>query len=243
MTRLPQQAAPRRRATTARARPGAGPSEPSEIAAAGAGAEAAEGDRRMGRPPLREDPRADILRAAARLFAARGYGDSSLTEVAGAMGYSKGAIYNYFSSKQEIYDAIILSTLAGLCDSTAEAVDPAAAPADQLRQFMMGHARFLGDNFDSFVTMLAGFSGMANMMLKEDAVALRDAHERQLRAILAAGIADGSFCATDAATAGRAVLSLLSWMARWFRPDGPKSAEEVAADYCDLLLGGLRAPG
>ncbi|MGH2342231.1 TetR/AcrR family transcriptional regulator [Segnochrobactraceae bacterium EtOH-i3] len=223
MTRSLPQRAPRR----SRGRAEAGPAEESA------------GDRRMGRPPLRADPRADILAAAARLFAERGYGDSSLNDVAAAMGYSKGALYNYFSSKQEIYDAIIIDTLRGLCQATADAVDPASPAADRLRQYMMGHARFLGDNFDAFVTMLVGFSGMADAALKADALALRDAHESQLRAIIAGGVADGAFRPTEAAMVGRAVLSLLSWMARWFRPDGPKRAEDIAADYCDLLLGGL----
>jgi len=39
--------------------------------------------------------------------------------------------------------------------------------------------------------------------------------------------------------AGRAVLSLLSWMARWFDPAGPRSAREVAETYYDMLVGGL----
>ena len=38
---------------------------------------------------------------------------------------------------------------------------------------------------------------------------------------------------------GRAVLSLLSWMTRWFRPTGRKSAEEIALDYYDLIVKGL----
>ncbi len=226
-------------------KPGQAPRRPAGRGRAGAArppvsAGTGEGDRRMGRPPLRDDPRADILRAAARLFAARGYGDSSLTDVAAAMGYSKGAIYNYFASKQEIYDAIIIETLSGLCAATAAAVDPAAPPADRLRQYMMAHAHFLGENYDSFVTMLVGYSGMADLELKGDALKLRDAHEGQLRDIVAAGIADGTFRDVGAAMVGRAVLSLLSWMARWFRPDGPRSADAIAADYCDLLLGGLR---
>lgn len=203
------------------------------------GSSEGEGDRRLGRPPLRQDPRADILRAAAKLFADRGYGDSSLTDVARAMGYTKGAIYNYFSSKQEIYDAIIIATLTGLYETAAETVDPASPPAERLRQYMSAHARYLADNYDAFVTMLVGFSGMANVALKDDALKLRDAHEGQLRAIIADGIADGTFRTTDAAMVGRAVLSLLSWMVRWFRPGGPKSAEDIAADYCELLLGGL----
>ncbi len=200
-------------------------------------------DRRLGRPPTRDDPRAQILLQAAKLFAEKGYAASSLNELAAAMNYSKGAIYNYFASKQDIYDAIIIFTLTGLYEASAAAIDPKTPPAVQLRAFMVAHAQFLADNYDSFVTMLVSFSGMANTELKDDALKLRDAHERLLRGIIAAGIADGTFRAADPATVGRAVLSLLSWMVRWFKPDGRKTAEQVATEYCDLMLHGLTAAG
>lgn len=193
----------------------------------------------MGRPPLLDDPRAEILREAARLFAEKGYGDSSLNTLAAAMNYSKGAIYNYFSSKQEIYDAIIISTLTALYESAAEAVNPDDPAAERLRQFMMAHARCLEANYHAFVTMLVGYSGMDNAALKDDALKLRDAHEGLLRKIISDGIADGSFRPVDIAMTGRAVLSLLSWMARWFRPGGPKNGEQIAADYYDLIVKGL----
>lgn len=186
-----------------------------------------------------DDPRAEILRAAAQLFARKGYVESSLNELARAMNYSKGAIYNYFSSKQEIYDAIIILTLTGLYETAAQAVRAEDPPVERLRQFMIAHARFLADNYDCFVTTLVGFSGMANAELKADALALRDAHEGLLRRIIADGMADGSFRTVGTAMTGRAVLSLLSWMIRWFRPDGGKSAEEVAQEYHDLLVRGL----
>ncbi|OYW57564.1 MAG: TetR family transcriptional regulator [Rhizobiales bacterium 35-68-8] len=196
-------------------------------------------ERRMGRPPLVDDPRAEILREAARLFAQKGYAESSLNELAAAMKYSKGAIYNYFASKQEIYDAIIIATLKALYDSAASAVNPDDPAPERLRQFMMAHARCLEANYHAFVTMLVGYSGMANAALKDDALKLRDAHEGLLRQIISEGIADGTFRPVDVAMTGRAVLSLLSWMARWFRPDGPKSGEEIAADYYDLIVKGL----
>ncbi|MGQ3676498.1 TetR/AcrR family transcriptional regulator [Xanthobacter sp. TB0139] len=196
------------------------------------------GEKGPGRPPLRDDPRAQIVQQAARLFAHKGYEASSLSELAAAMGYSKGAIYNYFSSKQDIYDAIIIFSLTGLYETAAAAVRPEDAPVERLRQYMVAHARFLADNYDCFATMLVGFSGMQSQ-LKGNALLLRDAHEGLLRQIIADGVEDGSFRAVDKAATGRAVLSLLSWMVRWFRPGGGKSAEDVAAEYHDLLVRGL----
>lgn len=220
-----------RRAATKRTEPPVAPASPQPA------------DRRLGRPPLLQDPRAEILQQAARLFADKGYETSSLNELAAAMNYSKGAIYNYFSSKQEIYDAIILHTLTGLYEASKAAAGAPAAPHERLRRFMVAHALFLSDNYDAFVTMLVGFSGMSNAGMKDDALKLRDAHEGLLREIISDGAAEGSFRGVDPAMTGRAVLSMLSWMARWFKPGGPRTAEEVAEEYYSLLVHGLLPRG
>ena len=54
-------------------------------------------------------------------------------------------------------------------------------------------------------------------------------------------MADGAFRPLDVAATGRAVLSMLNWMVRWYKPGQGDSAETIAAGYFDLLLGGMRA--
>ncbi|MGH2503697.1 MAG: TetR/AcrR family transcriptional regulator, partial [Ktedonobacterales bacterium] len=71
------------------------------------------------------------------------------------------------------------------------------------------------------------------------AAALRERYERLLRAIIAEGARRRQFREVDPASAGRAILSMLNWMARWFQPGGPKTAPEIARDYADLLFYGL----
>lgn len=193
----------------------------------------------MGRPPTIENPRQRILDQAGKLFAENGYETSSLSALAMAMGMSKAAVYHYFQTKEQIYDAIILDTLSGLTDAVRQAVSQGSGARDRLKQFMSAHARYFEAHRNGFVVMLAGFSGMANSEFRAEAMALRDAHERQLRGIIEEGIASGEFRGVDPVTTGRAVLSLLSWMARWFKPDGGATAEELVTDYFNLLLGGL----
>ncbi|EWM42258.1 bacterial regulatory s, tetR family protein [Bordetella holmesii 41130] len=59
-------------------------------------------------------PRERILEAAAALFARSGYEGSSIADLACAIGVSKAAIYHYYPTKQDIYDAIIVEVLSGL---------------------------------------------------------------------------------------------------------------------------------
>ncbi len=47
----------------------------------------------------------------------------------------------------------------------------------------------------------------------------------------------------DAAAAVRATLGMLNWTITWYSPDGPLSPMQIADQYADLLLEGLKVRG
>lgn len=195
---------------------------------------------RAGRPPTLAAPRERILEEAAKLFARSGYDGSSISDLAAAIGVSKAAIYHYYPTKQDIYDAIILEVLEGLTQTVGRDVTGAEGGVARLRAFMVGHARYFEQHHAQFVTMLIGYSGMA-LSEREDAARLRDNYEKRLREVIAQGVAEGAFRPVDVSATGRAVLSMLNWMVRWYKPGQGDSAEAIAAGYFDLLVGGMRA--
>ncbi|MGN6658513.1 MAG: TetR/AcrR family transcriptional regulator [Achromobacter mucicolens] len=194
---------------------------------------------RAGRPPTLAAPRERILEEAAKPFARSGYDGSSISDLAAAIGVSKAAIYHYYPTKQDIYDAIILQVLEGLTQTVGRDVAGAMGGVARLRAFMVGHARYFEQHHAQFVTMLIGYSGMA-LSEREDAARLRDSYEKLLRDVIAQGVADGAFRPLDVAATGRAVLSMLNWMVRWYKPGQGDSAETIADGYFDLLVGGMR---
>ena len=195
---------------------------------------------RAGRPPTLAAPRERILEEAAKLFARSGYDGSSISDLAAAIGVSKAAIYHYYPTKQDIYDAIILEVLEGLTQTVGRDVTAAEGGVARLRAFMVGHARYFEQHHAQFVTMLIGYSGMA-LSEREDAARLRDNYEKRLREVITQGVAEGAFRPLDVSATGRAVLSMLNWMVRWYKPGQGDSAEAIAAGYFDLLVGGMRA--
>ncbi len=202
-------------------------------------AASAPAPKRMGRPPLRDNQREAILDTAASLFADKGYDAGSIGDLATALGISKAAIYHYFSTKQEIFDAIILRALQELRQRTDEAVTRHQAPADQLRAFMQAHANCFETHYHEFIAMFVAFGNMKEQNQRQEAVRLRTEHEALLRGILKAGVADGSFGAIDLGTTSGAILSMLNWMARWFHPGGPQTAVQIADGYFDLMVAGM----
>lgn len=74
-------------------------------------------------PRLREQRRAQILRAAVGCFVARGFHQASMAEIAAASGLSMGLLYRYFRSKDEI-------VLAAAAWERAESIEAVAALRD-----------------------------------------------------------------------------------------------------------------
>src|SRR5690349_12244108 len=110
------------------------------------------GKKTLGRPPTMPAPRETILASAARLFGERGFEQTSLMDVARAVGVSKAAVYHYFQSKQVLYDEIVIGLLEGLADHVAERVRAEPDPAQRLKTFMLAHADYFDQNYTAFVT-------------------------------------------------------------------------------------------
>jgi tetracycline repressor-like protein len=61
-------------------------------------------------------------------------------------------------------------------------------------------------------------------------------HERAVRAIICDGIGTGDFHVDSPALASFAILEMCLSIARWFRDDGDRTAEQVADEYTDFAL-------
>ena len=70
---------------------------------------------------------------------------------------------------------------------------------------------------------------------------MRDAYEREFRELLEGGIAAGEFRPVDPKLTAFAIIGIGHTVGRWYRPDGPLSPEQIAAQYVDFILAGLRA--
>ncbi|MDQ3782610.1 MAG: TetR family transcriptional regulator, partial [Actinomycetota bacterium] len=75
---------------------------------------------------------------------------------------------------------------------------------------------------------------------RQPIVAMRDRYEAAVRTVIERGIATGDFTTADPGLAAILVLSVLNAFERWFRPDGTRTREQLAADMYGFVLGGLR---
>ena len=93
----------------------------------------AEDDGRGERRRAVNDYRREIILAAARrVFADQGLEGASLRAIAKEAGYTHGALYFYYASKEEIYGDLLAGSLDRLQAAVFAAVDGRAAPVERL---------------------------------------------------------------------------------------------------------------
>jgi len=105
---------------------------------------------------MRADAAARILRAAAQVFSQKGFWSSTTDDVARAAGVSKGLVFNYFKTKDDLLEAILREHLEASLRVWSED-PPAGSPEDQLRDLFdrtMQHAVEHTDAYRLYFSLL-----------------------------------------------------------------------------------------
>jgi AcrR family transcriptional regulator len=74
--------------------------------------------------PRTDAKRRAILEVALEVFLARGYAAASMSEIAAKVGGSKGTLYNYFRSKEELFSAVLTESCRGLAEVYFDTMPP-----------------------------------------------------------------------------------------------------------------------
>ncbi|WP_114423987.1 TetR/AcrR family transcriptional regulator [Nocardioides houyundeii] len=172
------------------------------------------------------DPRQEILDAAARLFAERGYAATTMTEVARTVGLGQSSVYYWFSSKEELLRALVSANRESL--EVAERLSGGATPPAVhlyavLHTDVLQMCRGALDFYD--LERVARSQPETFAEILDDYGRLRAALEE----IVAAGIASGDFVAADARIAVVACLAQTEGVQHRFRTPTPDAADRPAA--------------
>ncbi len=164
--------------------------------------------------------RSDVVAAAGRLFAERGYHGTSMRDLGRELGLLGSSLYADVESKQDLLVEVVEEGARLFQDSAEEALGRGGTAAERLRRLVAGHVAVVVDNSDVVRTFL-NEARMLDEVHRARVIAARDAYEAAFRAVIADGAEDGTFGAgTDPRIASIFILSILNAVERWYRPDG-----------------------
>ncbi len=87
------------------------------------------------REERRDERREGILDVGRDCFLAEGYAATSMSSIASRLGGSKGTLYNYFKSKEELFEAVMQRQCGALAETLFDVTDDGEAPRERLEYF------------------------------------------------------------------------------------------------------------
>jgi AcrR family transcriptional regulator len=188
-----------------------------------------------------EERRAAILDAALRCFMRTGYRGTTMDDVVKASGLSKGTIYWYFASKQEIFvtlfDRVILEFMTG---TQLASVSESQSRSEQLHQIFSRFAQAAEHSKDklklplNFVIEL----GQEEFFMQHYRTILQTFVD-QVKTLIEAGIATGEFRAVDAHEVAWGLAALYDGLILYYMLDMPGSVAVQIELMSDLIVRGL----
>jgi AcrR family transcriptional regulator len=176
------------------------------------------------RPGRREERaaqiRADILASAERLLAEKGVDRATINDITSGAGVGFGTFYNYFSSKEEVYQELILNGLNLLVERIDERCSRTSDHRERLRIAAEEAADFAADRSDLFLLLFTTKSNV-HAAVHEGVQGLAES----LKGWLSQGFAEGAYQPVDPALAVSAMIGIFAFVLRPLAQDQGRKRE------------------
>lgn len=174
-----------------------------------------------------------LLDAAAGLFAAKGYRETTIREISNAIGMLPGSVYYHFPSKHELLLAVYEEGVRRMLQQLEEAHDANEDPWRQVERTLVAHLEAILDQSD-YARVLISVRPEHVPEVSAALRKLRDRYERHFRDLIEALPLPPS---TDRGLLRLMLIGAANWSQVWYRPGGRSPAEIGAA-----FVGFLRKP-
>ncbi|MBP1881770.1 TetR/AcrR family transcriptional regulator [Sinorhizobium mexicanum] len=180
----------------------------------------------------------EILDAAARLIAARGFRAVTVDDISAEMGFTKSIVYYYMKNKNEILWRIFEKIDHTYAKGLEEALSSGGTPTELLAKIVKMHSLNVMEHQD-WSTI---YNRDENELTEEQRAAVtsnRRKYNKQIQDLYSQGIASKEFRETDPFLAVCCVIGACNWPYTWFRRSSKYSAEDVASAFADQLIKGV----
>ena len=180
----------------------------------------------------------EILEAAFRVFSIKGYHNTTVDDIAGEAGISKGTCYQYFAGKEDIFIATMENTLENLL---GEAEAAAGDSSDALARMGIGGLTFISKYRDlqfMFMGVVSEALG-GNERLKKKAAEISARVAEFLARDIEKGIAEGVFRPVDPTTTAYALMGIAEVVANRYLVEEDFDVLSFFVNLMDFLQHGL----
>ncbi|CUH66252.1 Intercellular adhesion protein R [Thalassovita gelatinovora] len=192
----------------------------------------------------------EIIHAAAICFMRHGLEKTTIDDIARELNATKGRVYHYFRSKNDIFFAIHRQAMR-FCFDAVQPILKQNIPADEaLMRMATAHGHVMMDTlpYQRSIRLgvdiyLRGSTTEAEREVLMELIALRNEYEGLYRAVMRQGQSEGTLSVPDEALAGRALMGALNGLVDWYRvrPDQTQAERSrIAQTLASTIINGLR---
>ena len=193
----------------------------------------------VGRPGGRTPVKERLLSVATRLFARHGFESTSVQDIVDAAGVTKGAMYHYYGSKDDLLYEVYHQVLSMQISHLEEIASGPGTAEERLRAAAADVVKTSLDNLDDLIVYFRSLHMLPDDKQARVRAEWRRYHDK-FKALVDEGVAAGTFRAdisTDIVV--HYFLSVVNQLGSWYKPEGPLSPAQVAELFTELLIGGL----
>lgn len=187
----------------------------------------------------RASRRDDILATFVSHVAERGYEQVSLADMAGELGMAQGTIVYHFGSKARMLRELQESYMRRRIADLKLVWEQLAAPDERIAALLYATVLMQVVDRDATIATQREIVALADDPEMREIRRMRAELTETVAAELRRGVEVGIFRRCDAGVVTVQLFGSVQWMWTWFDPAGRCTAEQVAATYIDVFLGGL----
>jgi AcrR family transcriptional regulator len=198
-------------------------------------------DRKATRlPRTRHRRSAEIINAAAQVFAEKGFHGASTQDIANVLGVRQASLYYYFPSKEVALEMVCARGVEGFVEAAIRAMEANATATGKLIALIKSHLRPLEDRTD-YVKVFLNERRHLPPESRHRIGRHSRAIERIFEDVLRAGIRSGEFRRDlDPHLAMLAILGMLNAAPAWRGRHPTLAIDKIAGAFSALILDGLR---
>ncbi|WP_214371010.1 TetR/AcrR family transcriptional regulator [Pseudonocardia sp. H11422] len=179
-----------------------------------------------------------VIAIAADLFARNGYHGTGIAELGKAVGLGRGALYHYIESKEALLYDISKTQVDTMNAHAEQALRAGSAPEELLREMARGLLRNIAAHQAEWAVFFRDYSALTGDR-RDRVIAARERYEGYWRQALDRGV-EAKVLRPTPRLLVKGILGMLNYTYLWFEPGGELSPDELADEFLDAVLDGIR---
>jgi AcrR family transcriptional regulator len=181
--------------------------------------------------------KSSILESAARIFSKKGFEKATLEEIASELHLTKGSLYYYIKSKEDMLFQCHMKALKMANECLMKIQRSGLDPELKFRKAIIGHTKVLTEAF--VIGTLRQQEMLLPKRMRDKVIVERDKFEKTFLQMMSNGMKKEIFEKKNGKMKAYAILGALNWIPRWYSPEGKLTPEEIGEAMASYLIGGL----